>query len=594
MSTFDINILQRYYDAHNFEGAANYLESIPAKDLNSEYKKRMEIRKLRRDASIQNNIVNGMDPGYKEAFLYMQAMNGTGDIPRDRTITYNQGTEDEYHVTETNRWGTYYLDRMNNLKSKDGTSINKIAIDLDSDNSLAQISSVLGFNNINSNDLGITHKALGDGKHRLILSTDNRNLYKVYNAMKQIEDTSFVDIFDPIATRTATSGILGAGVGSFIPGAGTAAGGILGGATGAVVGTIEGLYNYFSNKSKASIKGIDNNGNIYDEDGFNAVALDAAVANVNKANEAYQKILETQISEQTFDVETETSQFLGLGHAEAYKALQNNIIDIDTYNKIEATWKEGYDRLIKFADFTKKKVYAWDASSGEGINLSRVNNVDIPDLKGEVTLAMKEGRCDYALATVDGRIGTMIYITPKNDDGDWSKAKGEIQKQIFIEGLFEESAEAMFDRDTKTVAARQNADMKKFNYEQKLSTGVTVGYKEGVPYIKQADNNGNIISIPISENDMLRALDENAIIDNSITTILGNMDENGNQYPQVINGEKVPVTVEQLLERFAIAGTEELYPQGSTTELSREVYKNQLYTKMEEVLNSYLKYYKNN
>ena len=181
----------------------------------------------------------------------------------------------------------------------------------------------------------------------------------------------------------------------------------------------------------------------------------------------------------------------------------------------------------------------------------------------------------------------------KDKDGNWSKGKGDIQKQIFIQGLFEGTAEQAFEADTKSKAARQNADMKRWNYEQKLSTGVTVGYSEGSPYMKAPDAKGNMLISSISEEDMVRNLNENAILENSVLEVLANIDENGELPYQTINGRRVRPTIESMLNAYSIAATNELYPKGSTTERERIQYQNNMYNAMQALYNRYYNYQHN-
>ena len=315
---------------------------------------------------------------------------------------------------------------------------------------------------------------------------------------------------------------------------------------------------------------------------------------VNRANEIYSAINENKEKEQTFTTETVVTQFLGAGHAEAFKALQQGKIDQTTYDKITKNWEDAYDRLVSGADFTKHEVYSWSADSGEGVNLTKVDNANIPDLKGEVLLAMKEGRVSKSLCVKDGEIGTLLTITPQTGkDGDWSDAKGDVQKQIFIQGLFEGTAEQAFEADTKSKAARQNADMKRWNYEQKLPNGVTVGYSAGTPYIKAPDANGNMAISTISEDDMVRNLNESAILENSVLEVLANLDENDELPYQTINGKRVRPSVESMLNAYSIAATNEMYPKGSTTERERIQYQNNMYNAMKSLYDRYYNYQRN-
>ena len=519
----------------------------------------------------------------------MQGLNGVGTIPRNRTITIN-GVK----TKEVNRYGTNYLNYINSLKSNDGTTLDRIAIDINSEDDLSRLTSTLGLQNINSNDMGISYQPLVNGKHRIILSRDNKNLYKVLSAVENISSRSGWDILNNIAEKTVLGTGMGAAGGAVVGGVGAGPGAVVGAGVGLGTAIGEEIVNSLIGSDRFNIYGVAPSGNVYSTDEFNYDNLEAAMEEVSKANDIYSDINLVKESQQTFTTKTVVTQFLGAGHAEAFKALQQGKIDPTTYDKIAQNWEDAYDRLISGADFTKHEVYAWSADSGKGVNLTKVDNADVPDLKGEVLLAMKEGRVSKALCIKDGEIGTLLTIDPQKDkDGNWSKGKGDIQKQIFIQGLFEGTAEQAFEADTKSKAARQNADMKRWNYEQKLSTGVTVGYSEGSPYMKAPDAKGNMFISSISEEDMVRNLNENAILENSVLEVLANIDENGELPYQTINGRRVRPTIESMLNAYSIAATNELYPKGSTTERERIQYQNNMYNAMQALYNRYYNYQHN-
>ena len=589
MAEIDQQILQQYYDSRNYAAAAEYLKTATAKDYRSQQQLNAHIRQLERDAAIQKSIYNGLDDNQKEAYAFMQGLNGVGTIPRNRTITIN-GVK----TKEVNRYGTNYLNYINSLKSNDGTTLDRIAIDINSEDDLSLLTSTLGLQNINSNDMGISYQPLVNGKHRIILSRDNKNLYKVLSAVENISSRSGWDIVDNIAEKTVLGTGMGAAGGAVIGGVGAGPGAVVGAGVGLGTAIGEEIVNSLIGSDRFNIYGVAPSGNVYSTDEFNYDNLEAAMEEVSKANDIYSDINLVKESQQTFTTKTVVTQFLGAGHAEAFKALQQGKIDPTTYDKIAQNWEDAYDRLISGADFTKHEVYAWSADSGKGVNLTKVDNADVPDLKGEVLLAMKEGRVSKALCIKDGEIGTLLTIDPQKDkDGKWSKGKGDIQKQIFIQGLFEGTAEQAFEADTKSKAARQNADMKRWNYEQKLSTGVTVGYSEGSPYMKAPDAKGNMFISSISEEDMVRNLNENAILENSVLEVLANIDENGELPYQTINGRRVRPTIESMLNAYSIAATNELYPKGSTTERERIQYQNNMYNAMQALYNRYYNYQHN-
>lgn len=589
MAEINQQILQQYYDSRNYAAAAEYLKTAIAKDYRSQQQLNAHIRQLERDAAIQKSIYNGLDDNQKEAYAFMQGLNGVGTIPRNRTITIN-GVK----TKEVNRYGTNYLNYMSSLKSNDGTALDRIAIDINSEDDLSLLTSTLGLQNINSNDMGISYQPLVNGKHRIILSRDNKNLYKVLSAVESISSRSGWDIVNNIAEKTVLGTGMGAAGGAVVGGVGAGPGAVVGAGVGLGTGIGEEIVNSLIGSDRFNIYGVAPSGNVYSTDEFNYDNLEAAMEEVSKANDIYNDINLVNDSQQTVTTETVVTQFLGAGHAEAFKALQQGKIDQATFDKIAQNWEDAYDRLISGADFTKHEVYAWSADSEEGVNLTKVDNADVPDLKGEVLLAMKEGRVSKALCVKDGEIGTLLTITPQTDkNGEWSEGKGDVQKQIFIQGLFEGTAEQAFEADTKSKAARQNADMKRWNYEQKLSTGVTVGYSEGSPYIKAPDAKGNMSISSISEEDMVRNLNENAILENSVLEVLANIDENGELPYQTINGRRVRPTIESMLNAYSIAATNELYPKGSTTERERIQYQNNMYNAMQALYNRYYNYQHN-
>lgn len=590
MTQFNSQELQVYFDTRNYAGAAEYLRKTKAKDYASQLALNSKIHDLEKLAAKQKSIYSNLDNDQQQAYDFMSAMLGEGSIPRNRTYTEN-GQE----RTQVNNYGTEYLNKISNLRSDNGSNINRIAIDIENDDDLQALSKSLGYGNINDNTLGISIVSLGKNKgNRLIIDSSNKNLYKVLSATNKLSDKSGLDIINDIggeATKWGLgTGAIGATIGSVVPGVGTTAGGAIGGLGGMLVGIIKGGADEISNaiyrSNKYKIKGIDSKGKLYDDGDFNYGDLQDAIEIGDKANSIMEDVKATKTRQQNFVAESVVSNFLGAGHAEAYKLYKQHKINLDTYNKIEANWKKTYDTLINQADFTQKEVYAWSADSGEGVNLKSVKNELIPDLKGEVMAAMHDNRLTYSLCVSDGELGTLITIAPKAQSGDdktdWSKKKGEVQKQIWIKGLFEGTAEKAFESDTKTKAARDNADMKKFNYELSLVNGKTVGYKPGTgAYSKTTDKNGNTIYNSISEEEMIHNLNENNIIEEGALAALNSLNNDSNNY----NTSNIMDRINSL----AISATNELYPQGSATDTEREYYANEISRTMANLVARYNK-----
>lgn len=590
MAEFNSQELQVYFDTRNYAGAADYLRKTKAKDYASQLALNSKIHDLEKLAAKQKSIYADLDSDQQQAYDFMSAMSGEGGIPRTRV--YKENGQERRQV---NNYGTEYLNRISNLKSDDGNNINRIAIDIENDDDLKALSESLGYGNIYDNTLGISVVSLGKDKgNRLIIDSSNKNLYKLLSATNKLSDKSGWDIFNNMSNEAIKFGSIGAvpgaTIGSIVPSIGTMAGGAIGGLGGMLVGLVKGGGDeisdavYRSNKYK--IKGIDSRGKLYDDGDFNYGDLQDAIEIGDKANNIMEDVKATKTRQQNFVAESVVSNFLGAGHAEAYKLYQQHKIDADTYNKIQDNWKKAYDTLINQADFTQKEVYAWSADSGEGVNLKPVKNELIPDLKGEVMSAMHDNRVTYSLCVSDGELGTLITIAPKAESGDdktdWSKKKGEVQKQVWIKGLFEGTAERAFESDTKTKAARDNADMKKFNYELSLVNGNTVGYKPGTgAYSKSTDKNGNTIYTSISEEEMIHNLNENNIIEEGALAALNSLNNDSNNYDTN--------NIMDRINSLAISATNELYPQGSATDTEREYQANRIAIVMANLVERYYK-----
>ena len=590
MAQFNPQELQVYFDTRNYAGAAEYLRKTKAKDYASQLALNSKIHDLEKIAAKQKSIYSNLDNDQQQAYDFMSAMFGEGSIPRNRTYIEN-GQE----RTQVNNYGTEYLNKINNLRSDNGNNIKSIAIDIENDDDLEALSKSLGYGNINDNTLGISVINLGKNKgNRLIIDSSNKNLYKVLSATNKLSDKSSLDIINNIGSEGTKwglgTGAIGATIGSVVPGVGTTVGGAIGGLGGMLVGVIKGgadeILNAIYRSNKYKIKGIDSKGKLYDDGDFNYDDLQDAIEIGDKANTIMEDVKATKTRQQNFVAESVVSNFLGAGHAEAYKLYKQHKINLDTYNKIEANWKKTYDTLINQADFTQKEVYAWSADSGEGVNLKPVKNELIPDLKGEVMAAMHDNRVTYSLCVSDGELGTLITIAPKAQSGDdktdWSKKKGEIQKQVWVKGLFEGTAEKAFESDSKTKAARDNADMKKFNYELSLANGKTVGYKPGTgAYSKITDKNGNTVYTSISEEEMIHNLNENNEIEEKALEALNLLNHDPNNYNTS--------NIMNKIRDSAISATKTLYPKGSVTDTEREYHANEIARTMANLVARYYK-----
>lgn len=585
MPEFNPQELQTYYDTRNYAGAADYLETHLPTTKEGIIAVRSHIKQLRKDAAMQQMMLSTASLDQQQAFNFMNAINGAGVIPRNRTYILNG-----QQITEQNNFGQTYNDNINSLQSENGGKLNKIGLNINNDEDFRAIQSILGVQDWNNNSLGITHSIL-QNEHILYIDVTNKNLYKLINAGNAIRNKGAWDIATGISSRTLEGGTLGGGAGSFIGGVGAVPGAVIGGVVGAVTGIGEQIYEAFDRDSRVKIVGIESNGTIWNSNEFNIDNLNKAVDTVNKANELYTELMSSKEKEQTITSEVYATQFLGAGDAEAYKAMQQGRIDMEDYNRIHKMWEESYNRLVSNHDFNSTPVYAWRANSKKGQILKPVSPKDITNLKGELLVAMNDGRAEMSLAIKDGKIGTMFNITPKKDGtqgngNKWSKDKGEVQMSIFVEDLFDGSAEQMFANDTKMEALKDNAEMKRWHYKQTLYSGATVGYdNNGNPYVESTNSNGNTVIYNITEDRMLKYLNEDAIINGTITNVLANTGSDGNLYKLNKNGQLEQQDLDSILMAAATAATVELYSDSS--DIEKVAYQNDLYQKLRNILSGY-------
>ena len=245
--------------------------------------------------------------------------------------------------------------------------------------------------------------------------------------------------------------------------------------------------------------------------------------------------------------------------------------------------------LISGSSFADKKVYAWgqkkgDTDDGEvkrGIMLREIDNTNSENVKNEILLAMKEKRCTYSMGTKDGQIGTMFTITADEDGkNNVSDKYGNRKLQVFVEGLYTGDAEEYYENDTKTKAARTNADMKKIGYGMTLSNNEKVGYENGVPYKEEYNKQTDTFERTyISESDILQSLNESATIDQSIDFIIKNFNQQTGKIEQEnSSGETNEYTLTEILKQIASNAVDEIYPKGEYSRRDRDAKEIMLYS----------------
>ena len=410
-------------------------------------------------------------------------------------------------------------------------------------------------------------------------------MYKVFNAVDKLNG---IDLGKAAAWGAGIGGTLGAIAGSVaaIPtlGMGTVTMGSFGAGAGTLAGTgIAALFNDYDIKAVA-------NGKVYDSSDFNYGNLKDAVNLVNDTEKKYNELNDRFVNiDSNAPSEISVSGYRSQTHAKAAEAFANGLIKSEQYNTIVDLLDEQMTNLISGGSFADKKVYAWgqedgDTDDGEvktGIMLREIDNTDSENVKNEILLAMKEKRCTYSMGTKDGQIGTMFTITADEDGkNNVSDKYGNRKLQVFVEGLYTGDAEEYYENDTKTKAARTNADMKKIGYGMTLSNNEKVGYENGVPYKEEYNKQTDTFERTyISESDILQSLNESATIDQSVNFIIKNFNQQTGKIEQEnSSGETDEYTLTEILKQIASNAVDEIYPKGTYSRKDRDMKEIMLYS----------------
>lgn len=561
MEQYSEQILDSYFQNNDLYGAADYLSKFKAKDARSQLELNNRIRQLRKDAEIQKAYTSQLDQEGKDAFYFTNGLKN-GNIPH---TTYDNNGQ---MINNTaNSYGDKYIDIINNLKIDEdfnskvkGQHVNKISLVWNNNEAYNSFLNNLGIKDIKNNDLGIidgTYK----GVTRTNIDTNNPNLVKILKAAKNV-DNYWSNIASNAAKGAIGGGALGLTAGTAFPVIGNVLGTAVGSGVGALIYGVGAAFD----KSPYTIEGFAHKGSYgrYTKY-FNSDTLDDLIDLVDEAEEIDKENKEKIQTVKTTE-EIEISQFLGAGHAQAFQAYTSGAITLDQYNKIVEERTKTYDRLLTHVDLTQYEVYKAEQSDEGNFVMQQMDNKERGNLMQILSVALHDKRVSYAAAMKGGEVGTYITIAAGTDsNGNLSSGNAEQFTRIFVPGLFKSSCDEVINSDTKTMAARDYADMKRFQYGKRLHDGTYVGYNDAEGhYSITKDENGNEIKQPISKDEMLQNLNRDHIIDMSVDRIIFQLDNVDNE-----------INIEDLCKLAANAGTNDLYPEGVYTRNER-IYQQQL------------------
>lgn len=555
MATFNENKLYTLFNSRDWSGAADYLSSLSAASPQQQIILNNKIASLRRQGEIQSAILSKLSPVEQEAFHFISAFSGQGTIPHKQV--YKNGTP----VPNTaNSFGDAYTKAINDFKDAKGNKINSIDLTFANQDVLNDF----------YNKLGITPQELKT-KYNCQLNTDAKT--GKLNITTATNNLRLIDLFKAYDKVIPEKSIIGSDVTMTAPNAFDKSGMT--------------PYNAPSISSEFNVPGTQQMAvtDVYSSN--KTMLLKRQLLDIYEKAERLNDAALDKYKAKEIEEEMYVTPYLGKGQIEAYNALKKGLIDIDGYKKIVDERTDVYNRLLAQSDFTQYKLYTTNPEGDGNTVLREIDNKLRNDVKQKLLIAIKDKRVTYSAAIHGGETGTYITISPDKDkDGNFSKGDTEQGMTLFIPGLFKSSCDEVFERDTKTLAVRDLADMKHWEYGKTLSSGEYVGYdKDYGTYIKMVDEYGKSIKVPKGEDYILHKLNEDHIVSQSAMQLSTMFNDDGSIKTINKNGKETPRDIQSMGDLLASAGVNELYPQGQYSEDDRLSAKNNIYIQIMNILN---------
>ena len=564
MELFNYDEYNNLVDNRDYLGAANYLSKFKPSTPQDQIKANRLINQLKREGEIRAAYLSKMDDKQRDAYDFFSATQGKGIIPHTQYNNRGEAIENTSNIYG-DKWNEY----INGLKAANGNSIEKLKYTFADDSSIANLYKQLGVNDITAKqkyNIDIA-KDFKTGKYTLTMDKRNPSLAIIINSLDVQNNEDNKNKYEYSTSPNTLNPI-------------------------------------FKNKGRTyTVEGIDAKGNVYhentwswkqgDKNSFNSQNIAYAVGIYNDAKNTQEQALDAVEPKDTL-YNTTISPFLGAGQANAYKRMQQGLISLDDYNKIVEERTNTYNILLKQAGLTQYDVYATEiGNKKKGAVLEQVDNVEKNQLEKLLLVGMDEKRVTYSAAIVAGRTGTYITIAPKADNkGNYVEGDAAKPVRLFVPGLFQSSCDETFERDTKTAAMRDMADIQRYQYAKLLHDGTSVGYSKDSGFYKIISTKGKTIKIPIDENEMLASLNRQNIIDKSAEQLLNTIGSDGKPLNHNVNGVEVPYDIPALGKLLASAGVQELYEDQDVDKGTKLQEENNIYNNIMQILNNF--YYNSN
>lgn len=556
---YNRNTYQEFIDKRDYSGAADYLESCEAPE-SSENRVYVydQVNKLREKAEIENAKLEKMTPDAQQAYHFISGLNGDGIIP------HQQWDQEGNPIDGTaNSWGDRYLSYINALTiNSNGEShkINRMIFSFGSDEA---------FSNYLSN-IGVNDKEEAISKYNIEIKTNNDGRREIY---VPVRISGFIDLYDKFQ-KTRENDRADNTQNFYYTGVNMA------------VATTPAVLSSKEINKKYSISVIaDNNKRYTNENDMPIIRskLDKALYLVNNARKLQQQELEAASTVTTIE-DLHSTGFLGIGHAKAYEDWQKHIISDEHYNNILKDRKLRLGNKIAAIDTKQKPVYAFDDKNNKLVLVTDPD--ELKEIQNRIVSTNGTDQQKYELAYTADKYGTVFTISTKLDQQ--GRPYGD-PVRYFVEDFLGDVAKKYFESDTKTLAVKKAAELRRWNYGKTLHDGTYVGHDKNsnTYYTKRKDERGNYVKTAISQEEALNALHKEIITDRAVRLVLSKTHKDGSPELELKNGQLVPIDLNSRLSSVIGIGINELYPKEVYSDERRLLEYNNLYRNILRLVSYY-------
>lgn len=454
-----IDIYNNFIVNNDYEGLADYLETLQVSDENIRNTLNDNIESFRRYGGIVSSILNGnIDPDIRQKLEF--------SIQKEQGI-FNEG----------NKYANAYLKAKDNIGVidrwfRDDDRSEFIGYTFDDEETYNKF---LDNAKIDVQYGTEVYKTKSSGKPVLMV---NKNKFKDDNFLNTVTASLM-----SIPTKLVTTYDIDRAISNFVPKFTT---------TG---------YNK-EGKILFTKEGLENNQKL-------------AYEMYNDATNTYNEIMDSAYS-RVIPSELVVAGYMCEAQEKWDRARNAELVSEDDYNKKVKRIGEYYESMLYGFSLTNSKFReSYMIKPGaESQTLELIDDADRGTWTNYIHLALNEGRLKYQSATAGGRVGTLLTVIPKPLSGELNKEEYAKSTQIFVPGLFEDDARKVLDKKDDARLLVELSDHIAFNHPYKLLSGGRLTQFDS--YERATYNNGTGLETRLEPEDVKRIMHEDILLKGGI------------------------------------------------------------------------------